>query len=236
MKINKAVIETVLNYIHLAFEKDSNNLGEFKVLLFSSGVSKNEASEFFCDYRINYQRLEEEIALDNEFFLDLSSNLLPYLLPEQRTILQDIMKRFGYILGVNKQFRKAKKAELVDYDKEDTIKRIEIFKDKERGRFRVAVNDKLLNWTKPKIASEKSYWQYIHEIAKEGECCVGDAERANEVVQWFNSKSKKDQKPIYKYTNLKPTNIIYSDGEYLRPSKGVRILMMKAKKAYENKS
>ncbi|MGW8185373.1 MAG: hypothetical protein ACWGHO_04670 [Candidatus Moraniibacteriota bacterium] len=236
MKINKAITESIINYIHLTFEKENFDVGGFRVLLIASNVSKEDVSDFICKSGINYQRIEEEIASSDDFFFKLSSNILPYLLSEQRIMFQVVMKKFGFILGANKHFRKGKKAELVDYDKEKKIKTIEIYKDEYGSRFRVAVNNIMIKWIKPKIGSEKPYWQYIYEIADKGECYVGDANKANEVVQWFNSKSKKEQKPIYKYTNLMPTNIICVSGDYLLPSKGISISIMKDKKAYKRKS
>lgn len=47
MKINKAVVETVINYIHLAFEKDQN-LSDFENLLIGSEISEEESPSFLC--------------------------------------------------------------------------------------------------------------------------------------------------------------------------------------------
>ena len=236
MKINKAVTETVVNYIHLTFEKEYLDLGEFKVLIIASGVSRQDASEFICENKINYQRLEEEIASSDNFFLNLSTNLLPYLEKEQREIFKRIMKKFGYILGVNKRFRKGTKPELVDYSETEAVKKIEIYKDEDINRFRLAVNGKLLNWIKPRKNSDKPYLQCLYEIADNGRCYIGSIKKANEIKQWFNSKSKKRENPIYKHTGFDVTEIISFSSDYLISAKGVQVKKMSENKTYAKKS
>lgn len=232
MKINKAVTETVINYIHLTFEKKHPDLGEFKVFLIASGISKQEAVRFIkekCKHKIDYQKIEEEMASSDEFFLNIATNLLPYLEKIKREMFKQIMKRFGYILGVNKQFKKGTKPELVNYDKTKTIKKIEIYKDETRHRFRIAVNDKLIPWTSPHGNTDKHYWDYIHEIAQEGQSEIIYAGKAAGIEQWFNSK--KDN-PIYKKSGLRPTKIIERNGEFFYPAPGITFRLLTQKKAY----
>lgn len=230
MKINKAVIETAINYIHLAFEKDQN-IGDFENLLIGSKISEEESPSFLCKNKIDYQKLEKRMTSNNDFFLSMASNLLPYLLKEQRNMFQQIMKRFGYILGVNKQFRKGKRAELQDHSNSKTINKIEIYKDASRRRFRVAVNDKLIPWISPHGKTDKYYLDYISEIAKSGESEILDAGKADGIEQWFNSRK---ENPIYKYTGLVPSKIIERSNEFFFPAPGVIIKELSQNKAYSN--
>jgi len=231
MKINKAVIETVINYIHLAFEKDQN-LGDFENLLIGSEISEEESPSFLCKDKIDYVKLEKRMTSNNDFFLSLVSNLLPYLLNnQQRGMFQQIMKRFGYILGVNKRFRKGTRAELQDHSSSKTIKKLEIYKDASRRRFRVAVNDKLIPWISPHGNTNKHYWDYLYEIAESKESEIIDIGKADGIEQWFNSKK---ENPIYKYTGLEFTKIIERSGEFFFPAPGVIIKELSQNKAYSN--
>jgi hypothetical protein len=189
-----------------------------------------------CRYKIDYQKIEEEMASSDNFFLSLSANLLPYLEKEQRETFKGIMKKFGYILGVNKQFRKGTKPELVDYSEAKTVKKIEIYKDEDINRFRLSVNDKLLKWIKPRKNSGKPYLQCLYEIADNDKCYIGSIKKANEIKQWFNSKSKEKENPVYKHTGFNVTEIVSFSGDYLISAKEVQIKKMSENKAYAKKS
>lgn len=232
MKINKAITEAIINYIYFTFEKETKDLGELKVLLIGSGVSKLGVSDFLkegCKHKISYQKLEEEMASNDQFFFSLSSNLLPYLEKEQRNMFQQMMRKFGYILGVNRQFRKGKKAEFQDYSGSKTIEKIGIYKDEATRRFRISVNNQLIPWLSPHGNTEKHYWDYLFEIAKSGESEIIDVGKANGIEQWFNCR--KDN-PIYKYTGLTPARIIERKSEFFFPAPGVTIKELSLKKAY----
>jgi len=230
MKINKAVTETLINFIHIIFEKDLG-LGEFENFLVESDIPEKETKKFLCKDKIDYLMLDKRMKSDSSFFLKLATNLLSHLGKEQRELFQGVMKKFGYILGVNKQFRKGTKPELQDFSGSKVIRKIEIYKDEKMHRFKIAVNGSLLDgWTKPTGNTDKHYWDYLYEIATTGKSEIFDIAKSTGIIQWFNSNEKEN--PIYKSTGLKKTSIIERRGEFFYSAPGVDIKKLSERKAY----
>ena len=169
------------------------------------------------------------MSADERFVLNLTSLLYSYLDSDKKEILKRQMRVDGYIFGTNEKFRRSKSNDLIDWSKVKTIGKIEIYKD-ENNRFRVCVNNKMLDWVNSKRNTEKPYWQYIYEIAKsKAKKSQVEKEKVKGVIGWFRSDI---ENPIYKNTGLKPTKVLtYREG-FLYSSPDVVIKEMTKSKAY----